>query len=69
MPTVSFLAYVVVFSQIIIGSFDIMREQTGNGLCVLLKQTVDYSAIVFDWKFSEAYMKDREIWLYAVGSA
>ena len=46
-----------------------MGEQTGNGLYVLLKHTVNYSAIVFDWKFSEAYMKDREIWLYAVGVA
>jgi hypothetical protein len=69
MPTVSILEYVVVFGQIIIGSFDIMGEQTGNGLYVLLKHTVNYSAIVFDWKFSEAYMKDREIWLYAVGVA
>ena len=61
MPIVLVLEYVGVFIQVSIRDFDTGRIQTENNLCVLLKPRVHYSAIVFDWKESEACMWEKEI--------
>ena len=62
MPIVLALEYVGVFIQVSIRGLNVVREQIENNLYVLLKTRVHYSAIVFEWQYSEACMKEGEIW-------